>query len=193
MAVGEGGCLPPGFTLFPCKRPGGSPKALTGLASGGKRSRSQGETPAQRGRCEWHRQNLASPQPRRTSLRQRRGEQAGRAGPTNALTPSPRPDSQNRLQHTVASNVPADSSLSGHCFPTVHGGHGKRTLLCRDTQGFCSYPRGWRCWAGSTEEGRAAMGVGSHGEREYDRLSECEKEGWSPAPSHVPGSLFVTN
>lgn len=37
------------------------------------------------------------------------------------------------------------------------------------------------------------MGVGSQGEREYERLSECEKEGWSPAPSHVPGSLFVAS
>lgn len=91
LAVGKRVCLPPGFTLFPCKRPGGSPKALTGLASGGERSRSQGETPAQRGRCEWHRESRPQ-QPRRPGLRQRRGEQAGRAGPTNALTPSPRPD-----------------------------------------------------------------------------------------------------
>ena len=94
LGLGHGGrkgvaFLPPGFTLFPGKRPGGSPKALSGLASEGRDPGHSGR-PQPGGRwgvCVSSTSRVWPPGP---GLEQRHGSQLVRgAGPTAAPTPSP--------------------------------------------------------------------------------------------------------
>lgn len=76
-----GGLSAPGFTLFPGKRPGGSPKALSGLASERRGPGHSGRPqPGGRGLCVSSTSRVWPPGP---GLEQRQGEQActGRGGP----------------------------------------------------------------------------------------------------------------
>lgn len=70
-----------------------------------------------------------------------------------------------RTAYHVATNMIADSVSLATVFWPYKGAHRKRPL--QDAPGFCSRPRGWRWWAGSTEEGRLLW---VWAQQEYDRL-----------------------
>lgn len=111
----------------PARGQGAPPKySLAWLLGVG--SRSQAETPAQGGRCEWHRQGLPPRPTCRPGLRQRRGEQAGRAGPTDALSPSPRPDAGFRGSVDPGTGVRRARGSCAH----VAGRGGRRAQISRE-------------------------------------------------------------